>query len=81
MSWLTKRPEPYTEKGIQRLRCIRCGAPAVHQWQVCSDGNNWRPLCLPCDIALNELVLKWFGHPRAAELHEKYRDKATEARS
>lgn len=76
MSWFTKRPEPYTAVGITRLKCIRCGGPAVHQWQVCSDGNNYRPLCLPCDIALNALVLEWFGHPRAAELAAQYREKA-----
>lgn len=77
MSWQTRRPEPYTKAGIMRLHCIRCGGPAVHQWQICSDGNNWRPLCLPCDIALNELVLAWFGHPRAAELGAEYRQIAT----
>ncbi len=76
MTWKTKRPEPYTVKGMRRLSCIRCGGQAVHQWQVCSDGNNWRPLCLPCDIALNEMVLKWFKHPEAKRLAQTYREKA-----
>lgn len=76
MSWQTKRPKPYTKVGIQRLRCIRCGKPGFSQWQVCSDGNNYRPLCMPCDIALNELVLKWFGHPRSQELAAEYREIA-----
>jgi len=76
MSWHIRRPEKYTQRGIQRLQCIRCGGPAVHQWQVCSDGNNWRPLCLPCDIALNELVLEWFKHPRAKVLAAEYRAAA-----
>lgn len=75
MSWLTKRTEPYTAKGIRRLACIRCGEPAVHQWQICSDGNNFRPICLPCDIALNELVLQWFEHPNAAGVLDMYRIK------
>lgn len=75
MSWSTRRPEPYTAAGISRLRCIRCGGQAVHQWQICSDGNNWRPLCLACDVALNELVLRWFGHPRAAELLAVYAER------
>lgn len=75
MSWDTRRREPYTSAGITRLKCIRCGAPAVHQWQICSDGNNYRPLCLPCDLALNRLVLDWFGHPRADELAAAYERK------
>jgi hypothetical protein len=70
--WLTRRHQPYTTAGIRRLRCIRCGAQAEHQWQICSDGNNWRPVCLPCDVALNRLVLEWFGHPEADQLMTKY---------
>ena len=77
-TWGTKRKYPYTVVGIARLQCIRCQAKAVHQWQICSEGNNWRPLCLPCDIALNALVLEWIGHPRAAELIETYTRKALE---
>ena len=64
-AWDVKRREPYTVIGIARLKCIRCGAKAVHQWQVCSDGNNWRPLCLDCDVELNLLVLQWMRHPQA----------------
>jgi len=55
------RKQPYTEKGIERLPCIRCGEKALHQWQICSDGRLFRPLCIHCDIALNELVLRWIG--------------------
>jgi hypothetical protein len=72
MSWDTKRREPYTAAGIARLKCIRCGAPAAHQWSICADGNNHRPICQPCDIALNRLVLEWLGHPRADELVAAY---------
>lgn len=78
MSWHIKRTDPYTTTGIKRMKCIRCGAAAVHQWQICSDGNNWRPLCLPCDIALNALVLEWFKHPRSAELMDAYSAKVME---
>lgn len=53
------RKKPYTKVGISRVPCCRCGAPSVHQWQICSDGNVFRGLCLRCDIALNRLVLKW----------------------
>lgn len=55
------RTKPYTVIGIRRLPCFRCGAKAEHQWQVCADGNVWRPLCRPCDVALNRLVLTWMG--------------------
>lgn len=65
--------------GMRRLRCIRCGGQAVYQWQICSDGNNWRPLCFPCDVALNELVLQWFSHPRASELLAVYAQRTQNA--
>jgi hypothetical protein len=72
VTWSARRPEPYTEIGIRRLKCIRCGAPARFQWQICSDGNNYRPLCADCDIALNQLVLDWMRHPKAAALGTRY---------
>jgi 5-methylcytosine-specific restriction endonuclease McrA len=53
-------------------KCIRCGQKAGFQWQICSDGNNYRPLCIDCDIELNETVLLFMGHPRARELSAKY---------
>lgn len=77
-AWDITRKEPYTVLGIARLKCIRCRDKAVHQWQICSDGNNWRPLCLACDIEMNALVLEWIGHPRAAELIDAYTRKALE---
>lgn len=57
------RRTPYTVRGIRRLPCRRCGAPARRQWQICSDKNVYRAICIPCDIALNELVLRWIGDP------------------
>ncbi len=73
MSWQTKRKEPYTAIGINRMKCIRCGDKAVFQWQICSDGNNYRPLCGPCDVALNKLVLEWMGHHDKKRLLAKYK--------
>lgn len=73
MSWLSKpRTAPYTAIGIKRCKCIRCGKPAVHQWNVCADRNHYRALCLDCDIALNLLVLEWANDPNAAEKVAKY---------
>lgn len=70
------RKQPFTERGIARLPCVRCGIPAVHQWQICADGNNYRPLCLGCDVALNLLVLQWAGDPRAVEKVATYQRAA-----
>ena len=67
------RKNPYTQIGIRRLKCFRCGKKAVEQWQICSDGNTYRPICLECDIALNEMVLKWMGFPNWKEKIEKYK--------
>lgn len=55
------RRTPYSERGIRRVRCFRCGAPSRFQWQICADGNVFRGLCSECDVALNELVLRWMG--------------------
>lgn len=67
------RRRPYTVRGIRRLPCFRCGEPAEHQWQVCADGSLYRPLCIACDIALNELVLRWMGFPNWQEMIERYK--------
>jgi hypothetical protein len=68
------RKEPYTVIGIKRLPCFRCGKKAIHQWQICSDDRLFRPLCLPCDIELNELVLRWAGFEDWEEKIERYRN-------
>ena len=70
--WQTKRRKPYTANGILRLNCIRCGAQAEHQWQICADGNHYRPVCIPCDVKLNRMVLKFMKHPHANQLADDY---------
>lgn len=62
------RRTPYTARGIRRFRCIRgCGRMGEHQWQICADHNVYRPLCLECDVELNEMVMRWaFGDKREA---------------
>lgn len=67
------RKKPYTDIGIRRKECVRCGEPASQQWRVCSD-SLWRPVCLVCDTALNMLVLKFMNHPAADELMAAYED-------
>lgn len=59
------RRKPYTEIGISRLPCFRCGGRAEYQWQVCADNRLFRPLCARCDVELNRIVLHWMGDPDA----------------
>ena len=66
------RKKPYTSAGIKRLPCSRCGKPSLHQWQICSDGNLWRPVCKECDILLNELVLEFMRDPECGEKMFRY---------
>lgn len=66
------RREPYTEIGIRRLPCARCGEMASQQWQICADGNLYRPICTACDIALNRLVLEFMGFDEADKMAGEY---------
>lgn len=59
------RRRPYTERGILRVLCVHCKtAPASEQWKkdFCADNHEvaWLPLCLDCDVALNEFLLRFF---------------------
>lgn len=72
------RARPYTRIGIRRLPCIRCGRPANTQWQICADGRLFRPVCDPCDIALNRLVLVWAGDPDVEAKMAAYEAAAAE---
>lgn len=75
MGWVSGRRKPYTERGIRRVPCARCGEPSRFQWQICSDGNRFRGLCVACDVALNEMVTRFvWGDSREAEI-ASYRAK------
>jgi hypothetical protein len=67
------RKRPYTDDEIGQYPCTRCGEPAQTQWSICADGNKHRPVCLQCDIALNELVLQWMGFRDVDELIATYK--------
>lgn len=71
------RKTPYTEAGIGRVPCVRCGSRARFQWQACADSRLYRPLCEDCDIDLNRVVLEWAGDPDAKAKIARY---AVEAR-
>ena len=66
------RKKPYTEIGIKRVPCFRCGKPSSTQWQICANGSRWLGVCKDCDVELNLLVLKYFG---LEELIEYYKTK------
>lgn len=68
------RRTPYSAIGISRLKCFRhgCKNRAVFQWNICSDGNVFRPICISCDIALNRTVLEFMGFPDAKQKGDVY---------
>ena len=76
MGWPKGRATPYTEAGIKRMKCIRCGEPASAQWQICADGNRYRPLCKPCDIGLNAMVLTYMHDTEVSAKLNRYNDEA-----
>lgn len=71
------RRQRYTAIGIRRRPCARCGAKAHAQWNICANGGNFVPICLECDLALNAMVLRWFGFPEAEQMIAEYRGAPT----
>jgi len=69
---MSLRRTPYTERGVRRLPCVRCGKPASRQWNACADGQ-YRPICTDCDILLNRLVLQFMRIPAWKEKIRKYK--------
>ena len=65
----------YTSRGIARVPCFRCDAPSRFQWNICADGNVQRGFCGPCDVAMNDLVLRWCGDPDVEAKMAAYRAK------
>lgn len=79
MSNFHGRKKPYTEIGIRRVSCSRCGKkPSLYSWSSCANGNHQMPLCAECDIALNELVLKFFRFANRKRLMADYRERVGE---
>lgn len=72
------RRTPYTEVGICRVKCavVGCDNRAAHQWQICADGNRWRPICKAHDVAINEAVMRLvFGREASKGPMTRYREK------
>ncbi len=76
---MSARKTPYTEKGIRRLKCFRCGKPARTPGEICSDNNTYRPLCLQCDYELNKTVLEFMGFNDTEEKLKSYKQYLEQA--
>lgn len=74
------RRQPYTEIGIRRLKCFRAGCDnrATTQWQICADDRVFRPVCWPCDVELNRIVLEWAGFPDTGAKIARYCERMEE---
>jgi transcription elongation factor Elf1 len=74
------RQKPYTEVGIKRGKCCRCGSPAAHQWGItlCAIKRGfqiWVLLCVECDVAHNVDCLRFFNIPNSEKLIERYKEE------
>lgn len=69
------RLRPYTVEEFQKKKvpCAGCGGRSVHQWSCCSNDHRKIPVCLDCDMALNEMALAFFRVPGRDRLMARYR--------
>ncbi len=67
------RRTAYTERGIGRVPCQRCGRPSVHQWQACALDRRYVAVCSQCDAAINALVLDFFRVRDRGKIMRQYR--------
>ena len=72
---MTGRKKPYTEIGIQRVPCARCGKPSFHQWQACANNRRYVAVCIECDVTVNEVVLNFFKIAGRRSLLAQYKKK------
>lgn len=77
------RRVPYTERGLSRVQCTRCGGRSVAQWgaKACAAGGEtgYYGLCAACDVALNAMLLRFLGVEGAEGLVERYREMVERA--
>ena len=69
------RTKSYTEIGISRISCSRCGMPSSRQWQVCANGNRFLGVCWECDVKLNQMTLTFMRVPGRIVLMRLYRQE------
>lgn len=68
------RVKPYTERGISRVSCIKCGQPSKYQWSICSNKNRNLAVCIGCDIELNKIFLNFANFSNKKELLQTYEE-------
>ena len=66
------RYKPYTDIGISRVPCARCGLPSSQQWSVCANGGRFLGICQHCDIELNRRVMAYMRLKDQKELMQQY---------
>lgn len=69
------RRRPYTERGISRVPCVKCGAPSKYQWRICST-DAWTAVCRRHDIEVNRKIARWAFGSDAEPLLKRYEAKA-----
>lgn len=74
------RSQAYTTDEIEKMSCCACAAKAVHQWSCCANGNRYLPICIDCDVLLNEMALMVMRVPNRARLIATYRRKSKTTR-
>lgn len=67
------RRTPYTDKGILRIPCMRCGRPSCYNWNVCALGKGYFGICVECDALLNEVVIRFFKIKGWKKIMKEYR--------
>ena len=72
MIYYTGKRRPFTVRQMRKEQCYRCQQPALHQWQVCANGNCYLPVCIDCDYALNAMALEFFKLPNRKALLRAY---------
>jgi hypothetical protein len=72
------RIRPYTIEEFRKfVPCAGCGKRSVHQWSCCANYQRKIPVCLDCDIALNEMALAFFRAPGRVKLLANYRRRVS----
>ena len=70
------KSKPYTDCGIKRIPCVRCGGQGYSSWHICADGNQPRVFCRECDIEANRLAMTFaFGAVKSRKPMRKYEAK------
>lgn len=69
---MNNRKKPYSEGGIHRVPCVKCGKPSRYQFRICST-DRWTAVCPDCDLYINRIVACWaYGKKQGNEIVDAY---------